>query len=105
MTHTIYESHVLEANAALEQARLVVIDNQSESYDERSDLDSLWMSTAETEATLALAEQQRIANLLTVAIDRQSPVGRPVFNHEARETARDEALAALGLPVGGWEDS
>lgn len=48
-------------------------------------------------------EQQRIANLLTVALDSHSPVGTPRFNLAAREKARDMALAALGLPTGGYE--
>jgi len=51
----------------------------------------------------AQVEQQRIANLLTVALDSHSGVGSPRFNLAAREQARDMALEALGLPKGGWE--
>jgi hypothetical protein len=52
--------------------------------------DALWM---------AQAEQQRIANLLTVALDRHASVMSNVFPRKARAEALKLALQALGLPT------
>lgn len=72
------------------------------------DIETLLMERArnhDSDAYLAVqeahAEQARIANLLTVALDSHSPVGGGRFNREAQELARDQALRALGLPEGG----
>lgn len=50
-------------------------------------------SKAETAATLALAEQQRIANLLAVV-----QIESILFPYGYQAPLLDEALAALGLP-------
>lgn len=60
---------------------------------ENLDSDALFASE------LAQAEQQRIANLLTVALDTHSPVGGGRFPLEAKRIALAEALTALGLPL------
>jgi hypothetical protein len=101
MTRDTHYHHLLaEANDSV-----VTRDEVTEKID---DIETLYMERArnhDSDAYLAIqeahAEQARIANLLTVALDSHSGVGYPRFNREAREQARDMALAALGLPEGG----
>jgi hypothetical protein len=88
---TRYDDLVTRARASLQQSRLRVKDD---------DLDFHHQAVADTSALLAIAEQARIANLLTVALDNQRPMGSTTFPHKARFVAMKEALSALGLPEG-----
>jgi hypothetical protein len=97
-----YQRNVDEAHGSLALARELSVDYISAEAMDQSGLVVYYLTEADVYSRLAIAEQQRIANLLTIAADNPYADGGSSFPATARAGARRQALEALGFDPDAW---
>jgi hypothetical protein len=89
-----YQKIVDDVYGALALSRTVAQDNTAMATNDMSAMDMYYQAEADAYSRLAIAEQQRIANLIAI-----SRINAPDMSHHKRNRwALLEAMEALGVP-------